>query len=253
MKLNYIICFLICICIGKSVQANDSLRYVWAVHGLNVRSTPNKSGKIIATIPYGDSVQIVQFTKSAFNMMYVDSLYNGIKPIYLIGNWVKIEYNNLLGFVFEPFLLSIPCARENEILNNYVKRMSERFAYSPLDAEYTVFHGGNPGLMILKGFVTNFPSGKEISFYNEVQNNEIEKDTMMSESNEGYSEGAFLKGFSLQDLLIILNKFYMDERTFRVYENQPNNIRITDNSTQTIDIWLYKDEVIIFSFEDAGC
>ncbi|MCL1833053.1 MAG: SH3 domain-containing protein [Leptospirales bacterium] len=67
-------------------------KYVATKSGLNLRSGPNKSSKVITLIPFGAKVTIV---KSDGNEIFLDGRY---------GKWVNVKYGNNTGSVFSGFL-----------------------------------------------------------------------------------------------------------------------------------------------------
>jgi len=194
-------------------------------------------------------------TLSEYEVIYFDSLYTWIHPIHLDGKWVKVKSDQQDGYVFDAYLLDLPCAHEGEDLNNYAIRLSNRFTKSTLVDSFLTFFGDNFGLMVFNSFVCNIPDGFQISFSPQLSNPMPIEESQLNEQNEGSSESFYFKGFSLQELLVFLNPFYMSrtENPFKVYEKGKSNIRMTDNSTQTIDMWFFKKDIIIFLFEDAGC
>jgi hypothetical protein len=91
-------------------QPNDQL-YVWAESGLNLREKPNSSSEVIAKIDFGNMI-ICKGKKSEdqyFN--HSEIIIDQIKgsetkefSIKMKGNWVKVSFENLEGFVFDAYL-----------------------------------------------------------------------------------------------------------------------------------------------------
>ncbi|MCL1865312.1 MAG: SH3 domain-containing protein [Spirochaetes bacterium] len=75
---------------AETDQSKD--KYVAAKSGLNLRSTPDKSSKIITLIPFGTKVTI---EKSDGKEIFLDGRY---------GKWVNVKYDNKTGWVFSGFL-----------------------------------------------------------------------------------------------------------------------------------------------------
>ncbi|MCL1865314.1 MAG: SH3 domain-containing protein [Spirochaetes bacterium] len=67
-------------------------KYVAPKSGLNLRSNPDKSSKIITLIPFGAKVTI---EKSEGDEIFLDGRY---------GKWVNVKYDNKTGWVFGGFL-----------------------------------------------------------------------------------------------------------------------------------------------------
>ena len=76
-----------------SVNAADANeKYIAAKSGLNLRSDPNKSSKVVTLIPFGAKVTI---EKSDGKEIFLDGRY---------GKWVNVKYENKTGWVFSGFL-----------------------------------------------------------------------------------------------------------------------------------------------------
>ena len=67
-------------------------KYVAAKSGINFRSGPDKSSKVITTILFGSKVTI---EKSEGNEIFLDGAY---------GKWVNVKFGNKTGWVFSGFL-----------------------------------------------------------------------------------------------------------------------------------------------------
>jgi uncharacterized protein YraI/Cu/Ag efflux protein CusF len=67
-------------------------KYVAAKSGINLRSGPDKSSKVIVTIPFGSKITI---EKSDGNEIFLDGRY---------GKWINVKYGNNTGWVFSGFL-----------------------------------------------------------------------------------------------------------------------------------------------------
>jgi uncharacterized protein YraI len=72
--------------------AESKDKFVAAKSGLNLRSEPGKSSKVISTIPFGSKVTI---EKSKGDEIFLDGRY---------GKWVNVKYDNKTGWVFSGFL-----------------------------------------------------------------------------------------------------------------------------------------------------
>jgi hypothetical protein len=234
---------------------NDSVKYVWAVNGLNIRSAPNIQGKIIKKISFGDSVLLLTTTGLKHKVVFMDSMYEYNRMLYLTGHWVKIKSGQTEGYAFDSYLLSVPCAREREALNDFAIRMSERFSQTTIADSFRITQGGNYGMMQINSRVCNFPQGQNISFYLPSEIKLPEPDTQQIDHYEGSSAGFYFKGFSLQELLVFIAPFYLSDpdHVFRIFQNDSDNLRMSDGGIQTIDLWPFKKEIFIMIFEDAGC
>jgi len=94
------------ICKGNVV--NQPERTVIAVKGLNLRESPTLNGKVITLVPFLDKVALLNEaisstdTLSTVNFSDQD---NNIYPDYIVGEWVKIKYQNKEGYVFNAYLM----------------------------------------------------------------------------------------------------------------------------------------------------
>lgn len=115
-------------------QSQDSSA-VWAISGLNMRKSPNLNSKKITTIPYGESVKIIE--KNTISSILKVSLQpeisfdkGKIPAIQIEGNWTKVRYKDKIGYVFDGFLSKLPALKiEIDTLKNKVKQptIKEKF------------------------------------------------------------------------------------------------------------------------------
>jgi hypothetical protein len=103
---------------------------VLAISGMNLRDAPK--GNVLKKIPYGASIKTLQ-AKSTTNPETIE----GIQ-----GNWVKVEYNGAMGFLFDGFLSTLPPPESNGAdLHLYAKKwMSPLSDY--LEIDYHRFNMG---------------------------------------------------------------------------------------------------------------
>ena len=88
-----LVCFIASIFSTHSAAgAEIDEKYVAAKSGLNLRSDPGKSSKVITTIPSGSKVAI---EKSDDDEIFLDGRY---------GKWVNVKFANNTGWVFSGFL-----------------------------------------------------------------------------------------------------------------------------------------------------
>ena len=103
---------------------------VLASSGMNLRDAPK--GNVLQKIPYGARIKTLQ-AKSTTNPETIE----GIQ-----GNWVKVEYNGAMGFLFDGFLSTLPPPESNGAdLHLYAKKwMSPLSDY--LEIDYHRFNMG---------------------------------------------------------------------------------------------------------------
>ena len=105
--------------------AGDSL-WVWARNGLNIREMPNDSAKVLGVAKNGG--QVVALENQTRNWPYeieeikasVESRHNKVinHPSFeLQGYWAKIEYNGIIGYVFDAYLSKLPTFIGNQYDN----------------------------------------------------------------------------------------------------------------------------------------
>lgn len=97
-----ILTFLYQICSAQQTgnyKAGDTLR-VFALSGLKLRDQNNLSGKVVATMKFGEAVVIEQTFQ--FDQNHSGTI-EGFK-----GHWIKIKYGTLTGFAFDGFLSALP-------------------------------------------------------------------------------------------------------------------------------------------------
>lgn len=92
MKIKISILLVIIIANSLFSQDINNTLYVNAVKGLNLRMEPKPNGKILAIIPNGEKVLVVEVKNKKVTI-------NNIS-----GSWVKIKWKNLNGWVFNGFL-----------------------------------------------------------------------------------------------------------------------------------------------------
>jgi hypothetical protein len=101
--------FLLIPCISFC-QENGYVEYVWARNGLNLRDAPKKTGKRLATLPYGTKVTILDDGPDGPSDAVLiipevtteDGEHNA--PLYLKGTWVNVCTEQDTGFLFDGYL-----------------------------------------------------------------------------------------------------------------------------------------------------
>lgn len=69
---------------------------VYAISGLSLRAIPNLEGQTLKVIPFGESVQIVDKTSKSQSIEWMS------------GNWIKVKYQGLEGYIFDGFTSDLP-------------------------------------------------------------------------------------------------------------------------------------------------
>lgn len=123
MKIQTLCILIAFLSVGQTVKAIDwysegDTLYNWANGGLNIRAEYNKSGNVLGIIPYGEPVVVVSMDHlSGYPKKTVRiGIFNG--EIELSGDWVKVSYNGITGYVFDGYLSRF-LAPEKSINNFY--------------------------------------------------------------------------------------------------------------------------------------
>jgi hypothetical protein len=97
-----LILILITLFLGYDIQANHFENgthvYVTAPSGLNMRTSPDTEGRVIYYLEYGDYVTITEY-ESTSHTQRID---------WIDGNWVKVNYEGVEGYVFDGYLSTFP-------------------------------------------------------------------------------------------------------------------------------------------------
>lgn len=77
--------------------------YVWNIAGVQVKESPTNHSKSIMTLKIGEYVTRSHFTVSTPSMNTTQTPFGGY-PIN--SHWTKVEFGDIVGFVFEPNILN---------------------------------------------------------------------------------------------------------------------------------------------------
>ncbi len=150
-------------------KPGDSL-FVWAKSGLNMRNAPNVSGQILAKIPFGKEVSCkgrkswfdyVKYSKTITDIVQ-DEEHGGVCQIEMKGQWVKISYDGIEGYIFDAYLSRFkPKSRGGDItrLFEYFKNRCDSVIY--LERKVPNLEFGRDKVILCNGiFATqNYHSG----------------------------------------------------------------------------------------------
>lgn len=119
---------LICLYFGagllnaQNTQADTNATYVIASGGLNLRTAPSVSSKKITTIPFGSRVKYLSaqsFNKDSISVPPEREITGGV----IYGHWVKVQYKNTKGYVFDAYLNRPP----RDLSEGFDEKYSEEF------------------------------------------------------------------------------------------------------------------------------
>lgn len=89
---------------GQMKEVNEYANQVIANGGLNLREKPSKNAKILANIPFGDSVQYVSNKSWKIDSVVIPSFDYTPHKRKITGNWVKVKYHGQTGYALDIFL-----------------------------------------------------------------------------------------------------------------------------------------------------
>ncbi len=98
--------------------SQDTMFYVAAKTGLNIREKPELNSKLIEKIPYGTRVSLLQAGESM----------GRIRIENMSGYWKKVSYNHKTGFIIDVYLLPVaPPVAGIKTLKEYLTQVSAPF------------------------------------------------------------------------------------------------------------------------------
>lgn len=100
---------------NEALKSDDSIFQVMALSGLKMRSEPSLTAKKILTIPYNESVTVLE---TGFGKLSVQELEN----FHIKGEWVKVSYDGKEGYVFNGYLTQFPLP-DKEYPHYYYERV----------------------------------------------------------------------------------------------------------------------------------
>ncbi len=94
----YLLVLALVFLISNKTKAKEQVveKYNYALSGINLREDKTLNSKILLNIPYGEKVFVLKETSDYFK---IDNI---------IGNWVKVRYKDVEGYVFGGYLSVIP-------------------------------------------------------------------------------------------------------------------------------------------------
>lgn len=96
---NILIVLFVVVNICSAQQKNKDF-FVWAKNGLSLRSSASTDAKKVETIPYGERVKFLSYDKNYYTV-------TEFKGFDYSDGWVKVNYNNTEGYVFNGYLSPI--------------------------------------------------------------------------------------------------------------------------------------------------
>lgn len=83
---------------------------MFATDGLKIYELPDTQTKQVGVIPFGTKIIMDEnsATKKEYKIKELESFNEGEKGFYISGYWLKINYNDVDGYILDGYLLSIP-------------------------------------------------------------------------------------------------------------------------------------------------
>ena len=161
--------------------AGGEEKYVAAKSGINLRSGPGKSSKIIIAIPFGSKVTL---EKSESDELFLDGRY---------GKWVNVKSGNNTGWVFSGFLCDFkPDTAIKPVADFYRSKYRDKYAKSANACESELIKFGDDQVYI-KNIIDNYihlqvptTCGEEIMFGDVVWRYDVKQKKFLEVKNFGY-------------------------------------------------------------------
>lgn len=202
--MKYLFSFILFIAVGStsaidSYLANESLN-VLTLSGIKLRERPG--GTVLQSIPYASKLVTLEAKSNTF-----PATVEGIK-----GSWVKVNFNDKIGYVFDGFLSRLPPPSLTDAnLRAYVKRefkvLSDDLPLSYLENSDLGATGNSVLFLEWNGMKCAY----ENHFY-----------------YEGGGENLAIPGVSLEEAYLLVRIMYRDSYVYALTEmERPENFDIT--------------------------
>jgi len=113
----YLISFGVNVLLAQNIQVDTNAIFVIANGGLNLRSEPSINSRKITNIPFGATIKYISDKSFNIDSIFIPHIDNADKEL-VKGNWVKVEYQKMKGYVFDVYLNYKP---------NYKDRFNEKY------------------------------------------------------------------------------------------------------------------------------
>lgn len=207
--------------------------HIMALNGLRMRATPELKGETVLTIPYNAAVKRID------NVDYGNLKIEEIKDFKIKGNWIKIKYDEQIGYVFDGFLTKFPLPNnDKDGVLDYEKYKSsfEYYLRTKIGAASEIYDIRKySGCEVAKDFdcICYFKQdfGKAVVF-----------------SSETCNETGV-------DYLMIINDISLAEAYFIIKVMDLNGANSTDNKNEQFETVTYDntEKTINIEVDEAGC
>lgn len=109
----------------KEFSVGDTL-YVWANDGLVMRKEPKFDSPSLMKLEYGTAIVVIERTGSETEFVVASAMNRNKKKlpgISIFGEFVKIHYKGMEGFIFDGFLSRLAPIHDQESLDDYFSRV----------------------------------------------------------------------------------------------------------------------------------
>ena len=212
MKKNiYLLVIVLVFMISNKTLAKEQVveKYNYALSGINLREDKTLNSKILLNIPYGEKVLVLNETLDYFE---VDNI---------SGNWVKIRYKDVEGYVFGGYLSVLPAPNR--------KYFSAGEIYSL--KEYNSVYLNNKGKLISKN-----------------ENNYLFK-TYFTIENVSVVEGFLL--FRLIEIYPLVGLVNLPQKKI-IYRNEKKAVEVTIEVLKNAEKILEHIDIILLYYNSSG-
>ena len=91
--------------LNATAQDNPKYLNVLAVNGLNMRSQPEATSRVVTKVAYGKRVEVLEKTKTELQLGWIKD------------NWFKVKYRGREGYIFGGYLNQLPAPNGIEQTN----------------------------------------------------------------------------------------------------------------------------------------
>lgn len=210
--------------------------YVFSFNALNLRDSTNSKSKIIKTLAFGDTVEVIEITnilcpvaeifkKDTAKLKENEYNQNPINDnLSLQGNWVKVKHRNETGYVNAIYLSALPH------FANLSNKWGENLTYKPNSNDYGAMDN-QTFLLLNKQYglsTTSAELSQKALFYKVVKikkNAEVKKsfrktykdglaflyeDSYYDEGVGGYTITIKMKGISFAEAIMFCRAFFFN-------------------------------------------
>lgn len=217
-----IIIFVLSLVFSAQIFANPfqegDTPFVVAYSGLNLRASPTGYGEVLDVIDFGEQVRIVEgelLESSSTKIGWVE------------GNWVKVEYDGYIGFVFDGFLNPMPLP-----IHSFEMCIEDMALIYPLESymDYRFFSSTTPDTIVDNDYAS------VTKFY-------FEGYELRKENKEGFFKlTATIPGVRIMDVYHLLSSMLPGKPSRLTYLNE--SVFIADNDGHISQIKINLDDPV---------